>query len=166
VIGALRAGAFGDVTLVESAGDDLLEWLAQENLERVLIVDAAELGRPAGTWARLTAEQVMAAPELDHVHGFGLCESLRLLRALGLRPAPITIYAVQPAAVGWRPGLSREARRGAAAVAAAIRRELRLPPPPVEEGQCSGQSRKSVACPAVARRRTSGREGDPWPRSW
>jgi len=34
----------------------------------------------------------------------------------------------------------------------AIRQELCLPLLPRREGQCSGQTRKSVACPAAARR--------------
>lgn len=129
VIAALRRSAEDRTTLVESAGNDLAEWLASDAFDRIVIVDAAELGRSPGEWVRLTAEALDSASPGEIAHGLGLAETLRLLETLGVRPAPITVFAVQPATVGWGPGLSREARHAATAVAAAIRRELHLPLP-------------------------------------
>jgi hydrogenase maturation protease len=78
---------------------------------------------------RLTPERLAEACATRLTHGMGLAETLELLAALGLRPAPISIYAVQPAVVGWGPGLSREVAAALAAVATAIRQELCLPNP-------------------------------------
>jgi hydrogenase maturation protease len=134
VIGVLRSSATDEVTLVESAGDNLLGWLASEGFGRIILVDAADLGRPAGEWLQLTPDDLGSSKNAGLAHGFGLTETLGLLLALGVQPPPIVIYAVQPAAVGWGPGLSREARRGATAVAAAIRHELCHPQPPRRGG--------------------------------
>jgi len=152
VIAALQPAAGSGLTLVESDGHDLVEWLASQEFARIVVVDAADLGRTPGSWTRLTPER-LAASKGRLTHGMGLRESLELLAALGLRrTAPISIYAVQPAAVGWGPGLSREVGQAIRPVADAIRQELCLPLLPRREGQCSGQTRKSVACPAAARR--------------
>ena len=152
VIAALQPAAGSGLTLVESDGHDLVEWLASQEFARIVVVDAADLGRTPGSWTRLTPER-LAASKGRLTHGMGLRESLELLAALGLRrTAPISVYAVQPAAVGWGPGLSREVGQAIRPVADAIRQELCLPLPPRREGQCSGQTRKSVACPAAARR--------------
>jgi len=162
VIAALQPAAVGGLTLIESDGHDLVEWLASEEFDRIVVVDAADLGRTPGSWTRLTPER-LAASKGRLTHGMGLRESLELLAALGLRrAAPISIYAVQPAAVGWEPGLSREVGQAIRPVADAIWQELYPPKLPASfklagsstagEGQCSGQTRKSVACPAAARR--------------
>jgi len=128
VVSELRRGVSAGIDLIESAGNDLLELLATDPIERIVVVDAADLGQAPGCWRRLSPEELSAICD-ELAHGMGLVHSLELLVALGLRPAPITIYAVQPAAVGWGPGLSREARRGVRDVAAAIRQELCLPQP-------------------------------------
>jgi hydrogenase maturation protease len=135
VLAALRPSARrSGVTLVESGGHDLAEWLVSEAFDRILVIDAADLGREAGTWVCLPPQNLRsgACPGTMGrlTHGLGLVESLELVAALGVRRAPIVIYAVQPTAVGWGPGLSREVRRAVEAVAAAIRQELCLPQPP------------------------------------
>jgi hydrogenase maturation protease len=112
--------------LVESDGHDLVEWLSAEGFDQVTIVDAAGLGRAPGNWVRLTPE-VLGVHPVGLTHGMGLVEALGLLEAIGLPLAPIVIFAVQPAAVGWGPGLSRAVRRAVPAVAAAIRQELLSP---------------------------------------
>jgi hydrogenase maturation protease len=122
VLDLLRRKSEPGWTLIESAGDDLLEWMAASEFDRIIVVDAADLGKAPGSWARLAPESLATTSELSH--GFDLAQSLALLTALGITPAPISIYAVQPAVVGWRPGLSRDVAIALAAVANAIRQEL------------------------------------------
>jgi hydrogenase maturation protease len=128
VVRALRRTPAPDVELVETDGHNLTELLAEAGAARIVLVDAADFGRAAGTWIRTNPEALLdgAAPVS---HSLGLAQALDLLAALGLRRGPIAIYVVQPAKVGWGPGLSRAARRGVSAVAAAIRQELCLPQP-------------------------------------
>jgi hydrogenase maturation protease len=124
----LRNGPAG-IALIETDGHDLTELLTDEAFRRIVVVDAADLGRPAGAWIRTGCEALMGGAALPVGHTSGLVQALDLLAALGHSPPPITIFAVQPAKVGWGPGLSRAARRGVSAVAAAIRQELCLPQP-------------------------------------
>jgi hydrogenase maturation protease len=165
VIEALRPARGAAVTLLESSGHDLTERMASEAFDRIIVIDAANLGRPPGAWQRLTADRLASTGGAGLTHGMGLVGAIHLLTALGLEPeAPIVIYAVQPAAVGWGPGLSREARRAVTAVAAAVRQELGLPQarrrPFATDGagRCSRQGRKSVACPAWQSRVTEERK--------
>jgi hydrogenase maturation protease len=128
VIHSLRRRRLDGLQLVESDGHDLVEWLAAEGFDQVVIIDAADLALMPGSWVRLTPE-VLGATPLGLTHEIGLVEALGLLEAIRIRPAPIVIFAVQPAAIGWGPGLSRAVRRAVPAVASAIRRELLQPRP-------------------------------------
>lgn len=129
VIEALRPESEG-LTLIESSGNDLLEWLSSEAFDRAIVVDAADLGQAPGAWARLTPAHLSADSAQALTHGLDLAQSLELAEALGWQHPAISIYAVQPAAVGWTTELSRQAAAAVPAVAAAIRQELRRPLPP------------------------------------
>jgi len=129
VVDALRRGAPRGLTLIESSGHDLAQWLTSDAFDRIVVVDAADLGQAPGSWLHLTPERLAEASGTRLTHGMGLAETLELLAALGVPSAPISIYAVQPAVVGWGPGLSREVLGALAAVATAIRQELCLPNP-------------------------------------
>jgi hydrogenase maturation protease len=153
VIEALRPHAGPGLKLIESAGQDLVEWLGSEEFDRIVVVDAADLGRGPGSWTRLTPARLAAASTGELTHGMGLVPSLELLSALGVRPAPISIYAVQPASAGWRPGLSREASRAVQAVAAAIRQELCLPELPRRPERGKDGAPDNKGSPLVALRR-------------
>jgi hydrogenase maturation protease len=128
VIEALRPESEG-LTLIESSGNDLLEWLTSDAFDRAIVVDAADLGRAPGSWARLTPAHLSADSTQGLTHGMGLAQSLELAATLGLPYPPISIYAVQPASIGWTPELSRQAAGVVPAVAAAIRQELSRPEP-------------------------------------
>jgi hydrogenase maturation protease len=129
VVGALRPCRRPGVTLAESTGDDLPEMLLLEAFDRVVVVDAAELGRRPGSHVWITPDDLAASPALASSHVLNLIDALALVAALGVRRPPVEICAVQPASVGWRPGLSRAARRAVAKVAAEIREALDLPRP-------------------------------------
>jgi hydrogenase maturation protease len=92
VIEALRPENEG-LTLIESSGDDLLEWLTSDAFDRAIVVDAADLGQAPGCWARLTPAHLSADSTQGLTHGMGLAQSLEMAAALGAAP-PISIYAV------------------------------------------------------------------------
>lgn len=82
------------------AGGDPLALLAElERIERAVIVDAAEMGEPAGTVRVLPPERAIAAIRRDPLlaHGFGLGEVLRLAAAAGILPREVSIVGIQPA---------------------------------------------------------------------
>jgi hydrogenase maturation protease len=89
-----------------AAGLGLLDLM--EGWERVVIVDAAEMGRGPGEFIRLTPADVQLASTSDRfsLHHAGLSEVLALADALGRALPEMVIFGVQPAVIGWREGLS------------------------------------------------------------
>jgi hydrogenase maturation protease len=109
---------------------DLLPVL--EGWQRVVVVDAADVGRECGReilpgqFVRFTPEQARLAQAADRfsLHNAGLGEILALANALG-RPLPhIVIFGVQLAEVGWREGLSPAVEAALPALADAVLEEL------------------------------------------
>ncbi len=107
-----------------SAGLDLLRIL--EGWDRVVVVDAADVGREPGEFVRFTPDQVRLAAAVDHfsLHHAGLSEVLALARALDQPLPPIVIFAVQPAGIGWGEGLSLAVEATLPALVEAILREV------------------------------------------
>jgi hydrogenase maturation protease len=89
-----------------TGGLDLLNVL--EEWERVVIVDAADIGREPGQFVRFTPEQArfVETAEPHSLHHAGLGEVLALANVLGQNLPQMTIFGVQPARVGWGEGLS------------------------------------------------------------
>jgi len=91
-----------------TAGLSLLSAIAGR--QRLLVVDAADMGRPAGTVLCLRPGEV----SLERVeapispHQLGLVETLDLAGQLGLAPHMVQIFAVQPGQIGWGQELSPE----------------------------------------------------------
>lgn len=85
---------------------DLLPIL--ERWERVVIVDAADMGQRPGQFTRFTPEQVYLAMSDNRfsLHHAGLSEVLTLAHALERTLPEMVIFGVQPADVGWGEGLS------------------------------------------------------------
>ncbi len=102
-----------------TAGLGLLPVIAGR--ERLLVVDVAEMGRPAGTLTHVRWPEVGLVGALSlSLHQVGLAEVLALAERLGWAPGEVHIFALQPAFLGWRKGLSRPAREKVAEAASAI----------------------------------------------
>lgn len=89
-----------------TAGLDLLNVL--EGWKRVVVVDAADVGREPGQFLRFTPDQarLVEAEDSFSLHHAGLGEVLALADVLGQTLPELTIFGVQPARVGWGQGLS------------------------------------------------------------
>ena len=98
------------VTVVEggTAGLGLIGLM--EGYQRVIIVDAADMGHPPGRVVRFTPSEVqlktVEAPL--SLHQIGLGEVLALAKALEVVPAELVIIGVQPSRVEGGIGLSPE----------------------------------------------------------
>ena len=103
-----------------TAGLRLLDLL--EGWERVIVVDAAEMGRRPGEFLRFTPADVRLAsmPDRCSLHHAGLSEVLALADALGEPLPDIVIFGVQPAQVGWGEGLSAAVEAALPALAKAV----------------------------------------------
>ena len=97
-----------DVEVVEGGtlGLDLVNLM--EGRQRVILVDAAEMGRTPGEFVRFGLDQVSLLGEDQYisVHAAGLRDALLLAQVLGVLPAEIIIVGVQPASLEWRETLS------------------------------------------------------------
>jgi len=98
------------VTVVEggTAGLGLIGLM--EGYQRVIIVDAADMGHPPGRIVRFTPSeaQLKTAEAPLSLHQIGLGEVLALAEALEVAPAELVIIGIQPGRVEGGAGLSPE----------------------------------------------------------
>ncbi|MBL7065411.1 MAG: hydrogenase maturation protease [Anaerolineae bacterium] len=124
-----------------AAGLRLLDLL--EGWERVVIVDAAEMGRRPGEFVRFTPTDVRLVSASDRpstgpstmlrtssghrfsLHHVGLSEVLALADALGRTLPEMVIFGVQPARVGWGEGLSLAVEAALPALIAIVLEEVK-----------------------------------------
>jgi hydrogenase maturation protease len=105
-----RTGVADRVDLLDGGTAGLETILLMQGYTRVVIVDAARMGKEAGEWVRFTPAEVRldAGDEWSYgtVHDAGLAEALSLGEALGVLPQEIVIIGIEPQSIGWEPGLS------------------------------------------------------------
>ena len=105
--------------------DTILMW---QGYQRLIIVDAADMGLAAGEWRRFDLENLNLTVN-DNVwrgtlHAAGLAEAFSLAEALNALPPETVLFVVQPEKIGWSPGLSWKVRRTVPLVAWEILKEL------------------------------------------
>jgi len=122
-----RRGLPQGVTAIDggTGGLDLLRVL--ERWKRVVIVDAADVGREPGQFVRFTPDQVRltGASNTFTLHNAGLSEVLALAAALGRDLPEIVVFGVQPAQIGWGEGLSPALETTLSGLTDAILEELK-----------------------------------------
>jgi hydrogenase maturation protease len=81
-----------------------------EGRERVILIDAADVGLEPGQYQRFRPDEARLLGSDQHlsVHGAGVRDALLLAGALDLLPAEVIIYGVQPARMEWDTTLSPE----------------------------------------------------------
>lgn len=106
------------------AGLDLLNWI--EQWTRVVVVDAADVGRQPGQFVRFTLDEarLVGTDERLSFHHASLAEVVALARALGQPLPPIVVFGVQPERMGWGEGLSPTVEAALPALIQAILREV------------------------------------------
>jgi hydrogenase maturation protease len=97
-----------------------------EERERVIIVDAARMGRRPGEFIRFVPDDGFLASRFDSfsLHNTGLSEVLALANALDRTLPQVVIFGVQPAEVGWIEGLSPAVEAAVPALVDAVLSEL------------------------------------------
>ena len=73
---------------------------------RVLILDAVEMGKPAGTIGRFSADQLIASQKSFSLHEMGLAEVIKLGQALGEDFSRVTVFGIQPQEISYSEELS------------------------------------------------------------
>ena len=99
------------------------------NYRRVIIVDAADIGRAPGDWSRIVPnidrlKQIASSNDSVTLHQAGLSDALKLSAALGTLPDELIILGIQPARLDWSSGLSAELQAAVSTVGGAVLREI------------------------------------------
>ncbi len=112
------------VTLLDADSSGLEIIFLMQQFQRLILIDAADLGLEAGAWVRtpLTVSTVQLRCE-EHPtssHAFGLAEALSFGREMDLLPSEILFYGVQPGDLSWSFGLSKSVGQAVDAICADI----------------------------------------------
>jgi len=99
-----------DVEVVDGGTQGLGLVNLMEGRRRVILVDAADVGRAPGEFVRFTPDEVRLLGDEAHlsVHAGGLRDALLLAQALQVLPDEVIIFGVQPAHLEWDSALSPE----------------------------------------------------------
>ena len=76
-----------------------LQEATQEELQRLILVDAAHMGQPPGTWRRFSPQQaaLIASDGIVSLHQADLSSGLALAQALDILPQEVLFYGIEPA---------------------------------------------------------------------
>jgi hydrogenase maturation protease len=96
-----------------------------EKASKVVFLDAAQMGKEAGTFLRFTPEEVKLVDDKFNFsfHQLGLSQVLQLAAALGVS-CEVVIFGIQPEDLGWGIELSPELKRVLPEILKAVLREI------------------------------------------
>jgi len=99
-----------DVEVVDGGTQGLGLVNLMQGRQRVILVDAADVGRAPRVFVRFTPDEAHLAGAEAHlsVHAGGLRDALLLAQALKVLPDEVIIFGVQPAHLEWDSALSPE----------------------------------------------------------
>jgi hydrogenase maturation protease len=97
-----------------------------EGRQRVILVDAAEVGRDPGEFARFTLDEVHLLGDEQHVsvHAASLGDALQLAKVLHVLPDKVILFGVQPATMQWASELSPQVEAALPELIAAVLSEV------------------------------------------
>ncbi len=129
VLTALRETAVlpPHITLLDGGTPGLETALTLQGYDKVMVIDAANLGERPGSWRRFSlaeANLVQQAQMNGTLHDAGFAEAVALGAALGILPPEIIVYGVQPETVAWEMGLSTAVQATIPALCQQIQAEL------------------------------------------
>ena len=78
--------------------------------QRLLVVDALDVGEPAGTLLRLEGKALQNLPGKASVHQLGFADLMVALELLGESPEEIVLFGVQPLSTEWSAELTPPVR--------------------------------------------------------
>jgi hydrogenase maturation protease len=101
-----------------------------EGQQRVIIVDAADIGASPGQFVRfmLPEARLLGDEASLSIHAAGLREALLLAQALDMLPPELIIYGVQPRTLAWDNTLSSSVEAGLPGLISAILAEAACEP--------------------------------------
>ena len=102
-----------DVDLIDGGEAGLGLVGLMEGADRVVLIDAAEMGEEPGATRVFDLSEVLIAADDPgcSIHNARTGSALRMAKALGCLPSEVRIVGVQPKRMGWATGLSSEVSR-------------------------------------------------------
>ncbi len=93
---------------------------------RVILVDAAKMGRAPGEMLRLTTREIEndQAQQSVSLHSAGVSDALALARALHIELPEIVCLGIEPLIVDWQPNLSAPVRAAVPQAVEAVLNEV------------------------------------------
>ena len=130
VMAALRETAVlpPHITLIDGGTPGLETALTLQGYDKVIVIDAANLGKRPGAWRRFSlaeANLVQQAQMNGTLHDAGFAEAVALGAALDILPPEIIVYGVQPEVIEWEMGLSTAVQAAVPEICQEIQAELR-----------------------------------------
>jgi hydrogenase maturation protease len=115
-----------DVEVVDGGTQGLGIINLMEGRQRVILVDAADVGIDSGEFVRFTLDEARLLGDDRHlsVHAAGLRDALLLAQALEVLPDEVVIFGVQPANLEWDSTLSPQVEAALPSLVAAVWAEV------------------------------------------
>lgn len=94
--------------------------------QRVILIDAAKMGRAPGQVVRLTGREIECDPALRSVslHSTGVADALALARTLQIELPEIVCLGIEPLVVDWQQSLSAPVQAAVPQVVRAVLNEV------------------------------------------
>ncbi len=129
IVSTLREKRFApDVEIIDGGTPGLETILIWRGYQRVIVVDAADMGLQPGQWRRFLPGEanlpIISDGMRGSLHTAGLAEALALAEALDMLPPELIFYGIQPANINWTLGLSAAVQSAVTAVCESILLEL------------------------------------------
>lgn len=105
---------------------------------RLLIIDAVDVGAPAGTMIRMEGKELRGMPGSASVHQLGFADLLAALSITGQEPEELVVLGVQPASTNVWASLSPPVAAVLDEVVEAAMAQLWKWCPPAEDGRAGG----------------------------
>ena len=94
--------------------------------QRLLVIDAIDVGEPPGTLVRLEGAALKNMPGKPSVHQLGFADLLAALELLGETPAEIVLLGVQPLSTEWAAELTAPLQAALAPLVNAVLDQLQV----------------------------------------
>lgn len=94
--------------------------------ERVIVIDALDVGEPPGTLVRLEGDALRHLPGKASVHQLGFADLLVALELLGESPEQIVLFGIQPLSIDWGTELTAPVRAALQRIPDLVIEQLRV----------------------------------------
>jgi hydrogenase maturation protease len=103
-------------------GLGLLSYIS--GFQRVLVIDAVDVGETPGTVVRFDGKLLDGLPGKASVHQLGFADMMNALKLLGELPEELVVFGVQPLSTEWRADLTPPVSEGLDGLIVAVIEQL------------------------------------------